>query len=901
MAWLQQFFLLDPPSLVPLEGQYYFKIVWLSVAVAIFASYVALDLAQQIHHSEGLEFWLWYLGGALAMGMGIWSMHFVGMLAFQLNLPVSYDIGLTFLSFLLAVGAALFIFGLLVWVKSLSWPILLLAGVGLGFGIAAMHYTGMAAMRLPAQLLYQVDWFIYSIAIAIIASTGAIVLTFYFYRKKHSFGLQFLAANLMGFAIAGMHYAGMKAALFFPLGVKYQVGLIDHDRLILFTSVASLNLLGFALTASILKQFFNSHLAQLIRLRTKELHRTNQLLYNEIEERKNIQSDLDAQLIFQQNLMESMPNPLFYTDQEGQLIESNRAFKMLFKRETGTLNQPELEKLFPLMLPSKNPGMNLLQEQLQGEVELTDGQGKKRFFLVYHAHFFGLDRKPAGLIGVLLDITERKAFEAALTEAKEIAEQANRAKSEFLANMSHEIRTPLNAVLGFADILSYQIQDEQSQEHLQSIKVAGKSLLTLINDILDLSKIEAGAMSIRPELVGLAPLINEVEQIFAEPAKKKGLSLLAETDPNLPKLVYLDESRLRQILLNLVGNAIKFTEKGGIRLSVKLLRTLGELVDIEILVEDTGIGIAEEQQERVFEVFAQQEGHDARKFGGTGLGLTISKRLIEMMGGQIELTSTLGKGSCFKLLLNGVPCSKQEKTPEKKPSLLLQPLVQLSPFVQGKILLVDDIASNREYLKVGMLSWNLVVDEVETGLQAIEKLRTNQYDIALIDIRMPDISGLELIELMEKEIKDQGPLFIAVTASITPETMMRVLASNFTGYLTKPVGLQTLHGELAKHLQVETTLTLISNITLCDCLKNKNLLALFQKEILPWIEHLQGSLVLDSVERLANRLLDLAQEDQHCESLKKSAYKLKEAVENIEIPRVQAFLEELRKMILEEL
>lgn len=272
------------------------------------------------------------------------------------------------------------------------------------------------------------------------------------------------------------------------------------------------------------------------------------------------------------------------------------------------------------------------------------------------------------IIAAARDITAQKESELLLIKAKEEAELANKAKSEFLANMSHEIRTPLNAIIGFSDLLRGMVENQKHHSYVEAIGTAGKSLLTLINDILDLSKIEAGMMEIRLEPINLRLLFREIEQIFSDISSRKNLKFLIEIDEDLPSALLLDEMRLRQVLLNIVGNAIKFTDQGYVKLSARMLTHQHQddnLIDLILQIEDTGIGIKDHEKDDIFESFRQQSGQNNRKYEGTGLGLSISKRLTEMMKGQITLNSEVGKGSIFTISFSKIQTSNMHQETEK--------------------------------------------------------------------------------------------------------------------------------------------------------------------------------------------------------------------------------------------
>ncbi|MDD2790740.1 MAG: ATP-binding protein [Sulfurimonas sp.] len=404
------------------------------------------------------------------------------------------------------------------------------------------------------------------------------------------------------------------------------------------------------------------------------------------------------------------------------------------------------------------------------------------------------------LLSISYDMTKRLELEKSLSEAKEIAEQANRSKSEFLANMSHEIRTPMNAIIGFTELLNEQIVEPRLKSYVKTIQSASRTLLTLINDILDLSKIEAGKLQIHKNPTDISKLCNEIASIFTLNVKSKGLDFYLEIDENIPKSLLLDEIRLRQILLNLIGNAVKFTQSGYVKLRVHGLNVDEHLskLDLEILVEDTGIGIESSQSQMIFEEFEQHEGQDNRKYGGTGLGLSISKRLTRMMNGKISLQSEEGKGSTFTVVLFGVDISSlavaqnaDEKLSREKRKIR---------FKKAKILIADDIEDNRQLIVKNFENSNIEVITAVNGADAIEKFHTENPDLILMDIRMPIMNGYEAAMQIKKI--SQIPI-IALTASVMQDRDESSKRKYFDGFLRKPVLQYELFEELSKFLAFE--------------------------------------------------------------------------------------------------
>ncbi len=385
--------------------------------------------------------------------------------------------------------------------------------------------------------------------------------------------------------------------------------------------------------------------------------------------------------------------------------------------------------------------------------------------------------------------------------AERRAHQANQTKSVFLANMSHEIRTPMNAVLGFAEILRGKVRDKKQQEYLAAIETGGKTLLSLISDILDLSKVEAGKLELQYKQVDVGEVFRDMAQIFSQKLTAKGLDFNIQIDASLPNILIFDETRLRQILINLIGNAVKFTDTGSITLKAVCEDIKANTLTFGLSVADTGIGIPEDQRERIFGAFEQQSGQNHQKYGGTGLGLAITKRLAELMGGSISVSSETGKGAVFTIVIKDVEFLSAERiTEEKQESGLDTNAIRCE---NARILVVDDRRLNRELIKGYLADVEFEIVEAENGQQGIEQALSCQPDIILMDMKMPVMGGREASAFIKQHEKLKKIPIIAITASVMKEDEKEI-KTHCDGFLGKPFSKRELVLELARFLSVST-------------------------------------------------------------------------------------------------
>ncbi|MEC5165660.1 PAS domain S-box-containing protein [Flavobacterium sp. PL11] len=521
----------------------------------------------------------------------------------------------------------------------------------------------------------------------------------------------------------------------------------------------------------------------------------------------NITATLDSQ--YNLSLIEASRDPLVTINTAGKITDMNEAFV----NSTGLIRTILTNSDFCNYFKEKQKAQEV-HHQIFATGSINDApltlihkNGKQTDVLFNGSVYKNEDGKVAGVVLVARDITEQKRIASELIEAKNLAEFAKelaeeakvaaenavQAKQQFLSNMSHEIRTPMNAIIGFTKVVLKTDLTVKQKEYLEAIKMSGDAMIVLINDILDLAKVESGQMSFEQVAFKLRSSVSSMLHLFEPKIHEKNLKLVKEFDPDIPELLVGDPMRLHQIILNLVSNAVKFTSSGKIIVSVKLLDQDKEKVIIHFAVTDTGIGIPKDRLDSIFENFQQASSHTSRLYGGTGLGLAIVKQLIEPQGGKINVKSIEGFGSTFSFTL---PFYKAYTNPEKENNHI----ETQTEFKNIKVLIVEDIPLNQLLMKTLLDDFGFQHDSAENGAIAVQKLQENKFDVVLMDLQMPVMDGFEATTYIRKTLKSKIPI-IALTADVTTVDLEKCRAVGMNDYLAKPVDERILFSKIIEIIE----------------------------------------------------------------------------------------------------
>jgi PAS domain S-box-containing protein len=736
-------------------------LVALSVFIAILASYTALALAGRVAVARGRVRAAWLLGGCISMGIGIWSMHFVAMLAFQLPVQIAYDVPLVALSLLAGIGASAL--ALFVASRPAVGPAQLLGAAALmGGGIATMHYTGMASIRMPALLSYDATLVGLSLLIAFSASAVALWI---FRQLREGDGrrhhwLRVGAAVLMGFAIAGLHYTAMAAAHF----SESPVAMVRDGFMFATAGLSAAVVIGTMLI--LVLTLLVDHWVR-VKLAGADALRESEERYRSV--------------------VSQVQEVIFRTDATARFTFLNPAWTEI----TGFAETESLETApFDYVHPDDRAGaMEAFRALAEGdetsariEVRFLTRFGDVRWIEARSR----VNRDSRGVLlgtaGTLRDVTERREAEEALRAARETAEAANRAKSEFLSRMSHELRTPLNAILGFGQLLEIEDLTRENHESVQHILRGGRHLLDLINEVLDITGIESGRLRLSPEPVSVSEVSREVLDLLRPLAANRDVTLRGHSAQGCSSHVLADRQRLKQVLLNLMSNAIKYNNAGGtVVVGCELLPERR----LRIAVKDSGVGIPADRIDRLFTPF-ERLGAERTDVEGTGLGLALCKRLAEAMGGSMGAASRDGEGSTFwiELPLAESQVERWERieaeVPDSERSVV--------PSQGLKILYVEDNLANLALVQ-RILSRRTDVELIPAmqGEIALELAQLHQPDLILLDLHLPGISGEQVLKRLRQESATRHLPVIVVSADATAGQPQRLLDAGAQGYLTKPL------------------------------------------------------------------------------------------------------------------
>ena len=598
------------------------RLVILSFLIALLTSFTSLQLADRMIAYRGSYRLMWLLAAAVALGGGIWSMHFIGMMALRMPIRVTYDIDLTIISLLLAIAAAAVSYRIVVDAPRTPWR-LLLGGLIAGSGVAVMHYTGMAAMTMQAATTYDPILFGISILIAIVAATAALWLSFNLDKLWH----RLVAACVMAIAIAGMHYTGMAAAeMHMDINAVANAAGMDQSLMALVITATSTLILGLGLCSSLIDR------------RSADYAERETVIRQSSEQRYR-------------SLVRNSADIILVLDRENRITyDTPAAERVLGYPQESWIGHSILDFVVPLYGPEFSELLMLLHggEKIECELPMRASDGAERWLELTGIDLTS-DPSVNGLVLTLRDVTERRKTAAELTAAKERAEAAAASKSAFLKNISHELRTPLNSIIGFSDLLIQApygpLGNNQYADFALDINRGGKNLLAVINTILDFTKAENGQQRVDNILIDPLAEARLCTRLEEETIESKNLRVLIEPTET-PAMLFGDRGKIRQVLMAILSNATKFTPDGG-KIAITLEQESNG--DFCICIQDNGIGMSEADVAIAMQPFSQVDNALARRFEGTGLGLPVSKALMELHGGRLIIQSGRGVGTLVTL------------------------------------------------------------------------------------------------------------------------------------------------------------------------------------------------------------------------------------------------------------
>lgn len=753
---LQNWFQLGPIPADVLIGTYDLKLVALSYLIAVLASYVAINLAGHLRteHDTQAKFY-WLFGGAFTLGAGIWSMHFIGMLAFDMSMPMRYELKWTISSLVVAIVASGFAFYLLT-IKGNFTLRMIIGGIFIGFGIATMHYMGMQAMKNEVNIHYLPGLFFLSIVVAILAAEGALILaTLSGYGPTfRQFYFKLFSAIVMGIAICGMHYTGMSAAVFTPLAMhNMNVQALPTTPLALFIAGITGLIITLAFTVSTYYK--------------KMIH--------------HIQTEKE----FLNTMLDNLEDGIIACDEVGNITVLNYVIEKNIDHYNSNQSIIGISKYFDFYTPdektilkgNESPLIRALNGENIHELELIMRykNGRTRNVIIDGQPIKTVHGRKLGSVVVVHDITELKKNE--------------NIKNEFVSVVSHELRTPLTSIRGSLGLLLGGAVGSFSDKASKLLDIANKNcerLLLLINDILDIEKIEAGKMNFELKPVSIEQLVMDSinnNRLYGEKFSVK--IKLTATAPDT--YVYADPDRLMQVLTNLLSNAIKYSPHGGI---VEIAITKDNN-NVRVSVSDHGSGIPLDFQARIFQKFSQADSSTTRIKGGTGLGLSISKAILEKLDGTINFVSQLNQGTTFyfELPLYVIETQQIEEPKSVTPSFSNE----------DKLLICEDDIDQANYLLLLLEAAGLHADICSSVKEARFKLDTSNYQAILLDLILPDQDGISFIrELRHLEKTKNIPIIVLSVIAQTGQSLANGDALSVIDWLEKPINFNKLLEAIAR-------------------------------------------------------------------------------------------------------